>query len=62
MGYYTIRISSESQEMTIIVTKFWKFRYNCLHMVMCDYGDTLQDKANYMLDDIKGVKKISMIY
>ena len=56
MGYYTKRISPTSQEMTKIVTNFWKSRYNYLPMVMCAYGDTLQDKAENLLDDIKGVK------
>ena len=28
MGYYTIRLSPTSQDMTTIVTEFGKFRYN----------------------------------
>ena len=42
MGYYNIRISLASQDMTKIVTEFGKFRYNCLPMGMCALGDIFQ--------------------
>ena len=35
MGYYNISISPTSQDMTMIVTEFGKFRYKCLPMGMC---------------------------
>ena len=35
MGYYTLRRSPASQDMTAIVTEFWKLRYNRLPMGMC---------------------------
>ena len=38
-GYYTIRLSLNSQDMTTIMTKSGKFRYNRLHMGMCSLGD-----------------------
>ena len=56
MGYYTIRLSPTSQDMTAIVTEFGKFEYNRLPMVMCDLGDILQAKLYKMLGDIDGVK------
>ena len=56
MGYYTIRISPASQDMTTIVTEFGKFRYNCLPMVMYASGDIFQAKVDELLDDIEGVK------
>ena len=56
MGYYTIRISPASQDMTTIVTEFGKFRYNCLPMGMCASGDIFQAKVDKILGDIKGVK------
>ena len=39
MEYYTIRLSNASQDMTMIVTNFWKLRYNHLPMGMCASGD-----------------------
>ena len=39
MGYYKIRLSPASQDMTMIVTEFGKFRYNRLPMCMCASGD-----------------------
>ena len=57
MGYYTIRLFPTSQDMTTIVTEFEKLRYKCLPMGMCASGDILQDKVEYLLDDIKGAKK-----
>ena len=46
MGYYTIRLSPASQDMTTIVTKCGKFGYNSLHMIMCALGDILQAKVD----------------
>ena len=34
MEYYTIRLSLARQDMTIIITEFGKFRYDCLPMDM----------------------------
>ena len=56
MGYYTIRIYSASQDMTIIVTAFGKFRYNCIPMGMGPSGDILQDIVDKLLDDIEDAK------
>ena len=56
MGYYTIRLSPTSQDMTTIVTEFGKFRYNRLPIGMCASGDIIQDKVDKLLGDIKGVK------
>ena len=56
MGYYTIRLSPASQEMTKIVTEFWKFRDNLLPMGMCAWGDISQAKVDELIGDIKGVK------
>ena len=57
MGYYTIRLSPAIQDMTMIVTEFWKFRYNHLPMGMFALGDILQSKVDELISDIKGVKK-----
>ena len=35
MGYYAMRLSSASQDMTTIVTEFGKFRYNHLPKCTC---------------------------
>ena len=56
MGYYNISIPPASQDMTTIVTKFGKFRYNRLHMGVCASGYTLQAKVYELLGDIKGLK------
>ena len=56
MGYYIIRISPASKDMTTIVTEIGKFRYNCLPMGMCALGDILQTKVDKILGDIEGVK------
>ena len=56
MGYSTIRISPDSQDMTTIVTEFGKFRYNCLLMGMCTSGEIFQDNVDKLLGDIEGVK------
>ena len=57
MGYYTIRLSPASQDMTTKVTEFSIFRYNRLPMGICDSGDIFQTKLDELLGDIKGVKK-----
>ena len=46
MGYYTIRLSPASQDMTMIVTEFGKFRYHRLPMGMGASGDIFQAKVN----------------
>ena len=56
MGYFTIRLSTAIQDMMMTVTKFGKFRYNCLPMDMCVQSDILKYKLDNLLDDIKGVK------
>ena len=56
MGYYTIRLSSDSQDMTTIVTEFGKFRYNRLPMGVCALGGIFQAKVDKLLGDIKGIK------
>ena len=43
--------------MTMIVTEFGKFRYNCLPMGMCASGDIFQAKVVKLLGDIKVIKK-----
>ena len=56
MGYYTIRISYDSQDIMTIVTEFWKFRYNRLPMGMCALGYILQSKVDKIIGDNKIVK------
>ena len=56
MGYYTLRLSSASKDMKIIVTEFGKFRYNHLPMGMCASGDILKATVVYLHGDIEGVK------
>ena len=56
MGYYTIRLYPDSQDMTTIVTEFGKFRYNCLPMGMCASGDIFQAKVEELLGVIEGIK------
>ena len=56
MGYYDIRLSPASQDMTTIVTEFYKFRYNCLPMGMCALGGIFQAKVDKILGDVEGVK------
>ena len=56
MGYYNIRLSPASQDMTTIVTEFGKFRYNRLPMGMCTLVDIFQAKLDEILGDIEGVK------
>ena len=42
--------------MTMTVTEFGKFRYNCLPMGMYNLEDIFQDKVDKLLGDIEGVK------
>ena len=56
MGYYTIRLSSASQDMMMIVAEFGKFEYNRLPMGIWDSGDIFQSKVGELLSDIEGVK------
>ena len=56
MGYYTIRLSPASQDMTTIVTEFGKFKYNRLPLDICASGDIFQAKVDKLLGDIEGVK------
>ena len=56
MGFYTIRFFPASQDMTKIVTKFGKFRYNRLPMGMCASRDIFQAKVDELLGDIEGVR------
>ena len=56
IGYYTIRLSLDSQYMTTIVTEFGKFNYNRLLMGMCHSGDIFQAEVDKLLGDIKDVK------
>ena len=56
MGYYTIRLSPSSQDMTTIVTEFGKFRYNRLPTSMCASGDIFQAKLDELLSYIEGVE------
>ena len=56
MGYYTIRLFPDIQDMTTIVTECGKFRYNCLPIGMCASGDIFQSKVDKLLGDIEGVK------
>ena len=59
MGYYTLRLSSASEDMKIIVTEFGKFRYNHLPMGMCASGYMFQAKVDELLGDIESVKTYS---
>ena len=56
IGYDTIRLSLASKDMTMIMTEFGKFRYNCLPMGMCASRDISQAKVDELLGDIEGVK------
>ena len=56
MGYYTIRFSLTSIEMTTIVPEFGKFRYNHLLVSICTSGDIFQTKVDNLISDIEGVK------
>ena len=52
IGYYTIRLFTASQDMTMIVTEFGKFRYNRLPMGICASGEIFQSKVDKLLGDI----------
>ena len=56
MGYYTIRLSPASQNMTTMVTEIGKFRYSCLPMGMCTSVDIFQAKVDKVPGDIEGFK------
>ena len=56
MGYYNIRISPDSRDMTTVVTEFGKFRYNRLPVGVGALGGILQAKLYDILGDIEGVK------
>ena len=56
MGYYTIILSPDSQDMTTIVTEFGEFGYNRLPMGMCASGEIFQSKVDKLLGDTDGVK------
>ena len=62
MVYYTIDLTPESRDFTTIVTKFGKFRYNRVPMGLCASSEIFQAKAEYLLGDIEGVRRIPMIY
>ena len=56
MGYYTIRIFPASQDMTTIVTGYFKFKYNSIPMGMCTSGYIFQAKSDKLISYIEGVK------
>ena len=56
MGYYNIRLSPASQDMTAIVTEFGRLGYTFLPIGMCASGGIFQAKVDEILGDIKGVK------
>ena len=57
IGYYTMKISPESLQLTTIITYFGKFRYNRVPMGLCASGDTFQYKVEKLLGDTEGVKR-----
>jgi Reverse transcriptase (RNA-dependent DNA polymerase). len=57
MGYYMIWLMPGAKDLTTIITKLGKFRYNVLPMGMCCSGDVFQAKVlDQLLGDIEGVK------
>ena len=56
MGYYTISLSPDIQDMMTIVTEFGKCKYNRVPMGMCASGDIFQAKVDKLLSDIKSGK------
>ena len=56
MGYYTIRLLTDSQYMPAIVNEFGKFKYNRFPIGMCALVDIFQVKVDELLGDIEGVK------
>ena len=62
MGFYTIENLPQSHDLTTIVTKFGKFRYNRVPMGLCASGDIFQAKLDEILGDIEGSSHILTIY
>ena len=56
MGYYTIRLYPDRQDMETIVTEFGKFRYSRLPIGMCTSREIFQAKVDNILGDIEGIK------
>ena len=56
MGYYTIRLSSVSQDIMEIVTEFVISIYNCLPMIMVTSENIFQAKVDKLPDGIEYVK------
>ena len=56
MGYCTLMIFLASTYMTTIVTKFGKFRYNCIPTEMCALADIIQAKVDKLLGGIEGIQ------
>ena len=56
VGYYTIMFLSASQDMTMIVPEFGKFRYNRLHMEICAFVNIFQAKLGDMVGGINVIK------
>ena len=52
MGYYNIRLSLVSQDMTTIFNEFGKVRYNHLPMGVCFSGDIFQSNVDVLIGDI----------
>ena len=49
MGYYKIQLGVRYKEITTIVTKFGKFQYNVLPMIVIISEDVFQAKLNKLL-------------
>ena len=62
MGYYTVSLSTDSQDMKKIATEFGKFKYKRLPMGMCALGEISQDRVDELLGDIEGIKYILIVY
>ena len=56
MGYYHIRLSESSSDMTTIITEFGKFRYKRLPMGVSCSPDIFQAKIYDLLGDIEGTR------
>ena len=56
MRYYTIQLTLGAKDLTTIVTKFGKFRYNVLPIGIRGF---FQAKVDELLGDIKSVKTYS---
>ena len=56
MECYTKIISPASQDKKTIITKFGKFRYNHILMMMCDSREILHNIVYKILGDIKNIK------